>query len=183
MRVNMSDKFNDLCRIRSVADYQFGKGLGEKLFPSEVEIVYSKRTGRIRHVYLEGERLATLRPTDGLFSLAIAGAKRIMERVKPQPLWVRVREEAETFVGKGKSVFAKHVIDADEEIRPQEEVIVMNERGEVLAVGKAILSGKEMKAFKKGVAVRVRRGVAEEVKKDTTSISVERGEKQNCGGE
>jgi len=93
-----------------------------------------------------------------------------MERVKPQRLWVKVQEEAEPFVVKGKSVFAKHVVDADEEIRPQEEVIVTNERGEVLAVGKAILSGKEMKAFKKGVAVRVRRGVAEEVKKDTLTL-------------
>jgi len=158
----MSDKPNDLQKIRSVADYQFGKGVGEKLFPSEVKIAHSKRTGRIRHVYLEGERLATLRPTNGLFSLTIAGAKRIMERVKPQRLWVRVMEEAEPFVVKGKSVFAKHVIDADEEIRPQEEVIVTNEKGKVLAVGKAILSGREMKAFERGVAVRVRRGVEEE---------------------
>lgn len=158
----MSDKRNDLRKIRSVADYQFGKGVGEKLFPSEVKIVHSKRTGRIRHVYLEKKRLATLRPTNGLFSLTITGAKRITERVKPQPLWVRVREEAEPFVVKGKSVFAKHVIDADEEIRPQEEVIVMNERGEVLAVGRAMLSGREMKAFERGVAVRVRRGVSEE---------------------
>jgi len=158
----MSDKPNDLQKIRSVADYQFGKGVGEKLFPSEVKITHSKRTGRIRHVYLEEKRLATLRPTNGLFSLTIAGAKRIMEHTKPQRLWVRVMEEAEPFVVKGKSVFAKHVIDADEEIRPQEEVIVMNEKGEVLAVGRAMLSGREMKAFKRGVAVRVRRGVAEE---------------------
>lgn len=85
-----------------------------------------------------------------------------MERVKPQRLWVRIQEEAESFVAKGKSVFAKHVIDADEEIRPQEEVVVLNKNGEVLAVGKTMLSGKEMKVFRRGVAVRVRRGVAEE---------------------
>jgi len=29
-------------------------------------------------------------------------------------------------------------------------------------VGKAVLSGREMKAFKRGVAVRVRKGLAEE---------------------
>ncbi|KPV63232.1 MAG: tRNA-guanine(15) transglycosylase [Candidatus Bathyarchaeota archaeon BA2] len=166
----MSDKPNDLQKIRSVADYQFGKGVGEKLFPGGVKIVHSKRTGRIRHVYLEEKRLATLRPTNGLFSLNIAGAKRIMKHVKPQRLWVRVREEAEPFVARGKSVFAKHVIDADEEIRPQEEVTVTNEKGKVLAVGRAMLSGKEMKAFKRGVAVRVRRGVAEEVKKETLTL-------------
>jgi len=106
--------------------------------------------------------LATLRPTDGLFSLTITGAKRIMEHVKPQRLWVRIQEEAEPFVAKGKSAFAKHVIDADEEIRPQEEVIVVNKKGEVSAVGRAMLSGKEMKTLRRGVAVRVRRGVAEE---------------------
>jgi len=159
---NMCNKFGALQKIRSVADYQFGRDMGRKLFSSEVEIVYSKRTGRIRHVYLGEERLATLRPTDGLFSLTIAGAKRMMEGVKPQGLWVRVQEEAAPFIVKGKSVFAKHVMDADEEIRPQEEVIVVDEKGEVLAVGRAMLSGREMKAFKRGVAVRVRKGLAEE---------------------
>jgi len=139
--------------------------VGGKLFPSEVRIVHSKRTGRIRHVYLGEEMLATLRPTDGLFSLTITGAKRIMEGVKPQRLWVRIQEDAEPFVLRGKSVFAKHVTEADEEIRPKEEVIVINEDNQVLAVGRALLTGKEMEAFEKGVAVRVRRGAAEEVKK------------------
>lgn len=159
---NMGDKPNALQKIRSIANYQFGGEVGRKLFPNEVRIVYSKRTGRIRHIYLGEKMLATLRPTDGLFSLTIAGAKRIVEHVKPQRLWVRIQEEAEPFVAEGKSVFAKHVIDADEEIRPQEEVIVVTKKGEALAVGRAVLSGKEMKTFRRGAAVRVRKGVAEE---------------------
>jgi predicted RNA-binding protein (TIGR00451 family) len=160
---NMSGKLvDDLQKIRSIADYQFGKGVGKELFPRDVKIVCSKKTGRIRYVYLGERRLVTLRPTNGLFSLSITGAKRIMEKVKPRRLWVRVKEEATPFIRKGKSVFAKHVSDADEEIRPMDEVIVISEEGEVLAVGKAVLTGEEMKAFKKGVAVKVRRGAAEE---------------------
>ncbi len=112
-------------------------------------------------MYLGENRLATLRPPDGLFSLTIAGAKRIMEGVESPRLWVKVQKEAAPFIAKGKSLFAKHVMDADDEIRPHEEVIVINEENEVLAVGKAMLSGREMKAFKRGVAVRVRRGAAE----------------------
>jgi predicted RNA-binding protein (TIGR00451 family) len=158
----MGDKLNALQKIRSVADYQFGGEVGRKLFPDEVGIVYSKRTGRIRHVYLRKEMLATLRPTDGLFSLTIAGAKRIVEHMKPLRLWVRIQEEAEPFVAEGKSVFAKHVVEVDEEIRPQEEVVVVTKNGETLAVGRAVLSGKEMKTFRRGVAVRVRKGVAEQ---------------------
>lgn len=158
----MRNKSSVLQKIRSIADYQFGKSVGEKLFPGNVKIVYSKRTGRIRHVYLGKKRLATLRPTNGLFSLAIVGAKRIMECMDSSRLWVRVKEEAVPFITQGRSVFAKHVVDADDEIRPQEEVIVINGKNNVLAVGRALLTGAEMKAFRRGVAVRVRRGVTEE---------------------
>ena len=150
-----------LQKIRSVADYQFGREVGTKLFPDTVNIVYSKNTGKIRHIHLKEELLATLRPTTGLFVLTLSGAKRLVREVKPLRCWVKVHDDAEPFVSKGRSAFAKHVIDADAEIRPQEEVIVINRENEVLAVGRALLSGKEMKEFSRGMAVRVRRGVAE----------------------
>jgi predicted RNA-binding protein (TIGR00451 family) len=160
----LRDKKKVLQKIRSIADYQLGKGAGKALFPDNVHVAFSRRTGRIRHIYLGNELLATLRPTDGMFSLTIKGAKRLLRGVKSPRLWVKVEKDAEPFIAKGKSVFAKHIVDADNAIRPQEEVIVMGEKQEVLAVGKAVLTGKEMKAFKHGVAVKVRRGISEEVK-------------------
>lgn len=153
---------NPLKRIRSVADYQFGKGVGIKLFPENVKIEFSKRTGRIRYVYLDGKRLATLRPTDGSFSLSITGAKRIAENRDSAKCFVTVKDDVSKFIAEGSDVFAVHVLKADDEIRPKDEVIVVNESGEVLAVGRAVLSGEEMKAFKTGVAVKVRRGSLEE---------------------
>ena len=151
-----------LRKIRSVADYQFGKGVGAKLFPENVEIAYSKRTGRIRYVYLNGKRLATLRPTDGMFSLSIAGAKRIAENVESAKCFVTVQYDVSRFIAEGGDVFAVHVVKADYEIRPKDEVIIVDGRGRVLAVGRAVLSGEEMEAFKIGVAVKVRRGCLEE---------------------
>jgi predicted RNA-binding protein (TIGR00451 family) len=150
-----------LAKIRSVADYQFGKDVGVKLFPDTVRILYSKNTGKIRHIYLDETLLATLRPTIGLFSLTIAGAQQLMNKVNPPVLWVKLEDYAEPFVAKGRSAFAKHVTEADPEIRPQEEVMVINSKNKVLAVGRALLSGREMKAFKKGIAIRVRHGVTE----------------------
>ena len=150
-----------LQKIRSVADYQFGKNTGKKLFPDTTRIVYSKNTGKIRHIHLKEELLATLRPTTGLLILTVAGAKRLIQEVNPPSCWVKVHDDAEPFVMKGRSAFAKHVIDADPEIRPNMEVIVINRKSKVLAVGRALLSGTEMKPFSRGMAVRVRRGVAE----------------------
>lgn len=151
-----------LRRIRSVADYQFGKGVGVKLFPKKVEILFSKRTGRIRYVYLGGERLATLRPTDGFLSLSIVGAKRIVENVDSVECLVMVQEDVAQFIARGGDVFAKHVVEACEAVFPRDEVIVVDGNGEVLAVGRAVLSGEEMKAFNHGVAVKVRHGRMEE---------------------
>ncbi len=150
-----------LCVIRKIADYQFGKGAGDALFPNEVSIVLSKRTKKVRYIYLSDKLLATFKPTVGFFSLTIMGAQRLVDRMNPLKQWVKVKDEVTQFVQKGGDVFAKHVIDADCEIRPFEEVIVLDKKFRVIAVGKAILSGDEMKVFKKGVAVKVRKGELE----------------------
>jgi predicted RNA-binding protein (TIGR00451 family) len=150
-----------LSKIRCVADYQFGKDVGAKLFPDTVRIVYSKNTGKIRHIHLNEEMLATLRPTTGLFALTLAGAKRLVREVNPLCYWVKIQDDVESFIAKGRSAFAKHVTDVDPEIRPHDEVLVINSKDEVLAVGRALLSGTEMKAFSRGIAVRVRRGMTE----------------------
>jgi uncharacterized protein with predicted RNA binding PUA domain len=155
---------NTLNRIRSVADYQFGKGVGSRFFPDDVEVIYSKVTGRIRYVYLDGDRLVTLRPTDGMFSLSIAGAKRIAEGKASAKCFVTVRTDVAAFIAEGGDVFAVHVVEADSEIRSKDEVIVVDESYKVLAVGRAILSGEEMRVFKRGIAVKVRRGCTEKVK-------------------
>ena len=149
----------DLEKLRSIASYQFGENVGEILFPEGVTIVRSKSTGKIKHVYLNGELIATLRPRDGLLSLTIEGARRLLQAKKG--FLVVVKSEAAEAISKGRSVFAKHVIQADEEIRPGDEVLVIDERNNLLAVGRALLFGEEMTKFKRGVAVRVRRGVKE----------------------
>ncbi len=151
-----------LRRIRCTADYQFGKGVGAKLFPTNVEVAYSPNTGRIRYIYLNKERLATLRPTDGMLSLSLAGAKRIIESSKSARCIVTVRSDVSKFIAEGGDVFAAHVVKVDDEVRAKDEVIAVNEDGGVLAVGRAFLSAEEMKAFRRGVAVKVRRGNAEE---------------------
>ncbi len=147
-----------LNRIRGIANYQFDKEIGRTFFPDEIEIALSKKTGRIRHIYLNGTLIATLRPTDGLFSLTVNGAKRLSSIIGPFRFRVIVQTEVEKFAKEGRNIFARHVANADIEIRPGEEVIVTNEKDEVLAVGRALLTGREMLSFKRGVAVKTRRG-------------------------
>ncbi len=159
MKVKAS--WQDLVKLRGVASFQFGKSIGDVLFPDFVEVVRSSKTKRIKLIYCRDELLATLRPTDGHLSLSLAGARRILRRVKNPPSIVVVRSDVSSFIKKGGNVFAKHVVKADDEIRPQDEVIVVDQKGNLLAVGRAMLSGEEILSFKSGVAVRVRRGLLE----------------------
>jgi uncharacterized protein with predicted RNA binding PUA domain len=158
----MDSMTDALQRVRSVADYQFGRGIGERLFPDSVEIQFSRATGRIRYISLNGARLATLRPTDGLLSLSITAARHLMKDSGLLHCLVTVRSDVAKFVSEGSDVFAVHVVGVDELVHAKDEVVVQDETGIVVAVGRALLSSSEMKAFKTGVAVKVRHGCAEQ---------------------
>jgi uncharacterized protein with predicted RNA binding PUA domain len=148
-------------KVKVVADYQFGKGVGAKLFPEEITIQLSPRTGRIRYINLDGERLATLRPTDGLLSLSIKAAKTIAESIPEAKCFVTVQNAVARYIAEGGDVFAVHVVKVDEEVGAKDEVIAIDENRQVLAVGRTILSADEIRAFKTGVAVKTRHGVNE----------------------
>lgn len=152
---------NQLGKVRSIADYQFGKGVGIRLFPDNIEIQRSPRTGRIRYINLNGERLATLRPTDGLLSLSIKAAKFMSENTPQAKCFVTVQNGVSKYIAAGGDVFAVHVVKVDPEVGAKDEVIAIDEDGNVLAVGRAILSSSEMLAFKTGVAVKIRHGSKE----------------------
>jgi len=148
-----------LRKVIGVANYQFGMRVGQALFNPSVKISCSRKTGRIRHIY-RGQRLvATLRPTDGLLALTLHGANLLLRKMKAIPNNVKVQNDISDFIKQGGDVFARHVIYAPRDLLPSDEVIATNQNGQLLGVGSALLSGKEMMNFKRGVAIRIRRGV------------------------
>jgi len=152
----------ELIRIRAVADFQFGNGCGRILFPDKVMVVRSKKTGKVKNIYYQKKLLATLRPKDGYLALGVEGAKRLATFLPPPRYRVVPRDDVIEFLRKGRNLFAKHIIECDPGIRPGEEVFVSDSKGNVVAVGKAVLTGLEMKRFKNGVAVKIRRGETDE---------------------
>ncbi|WAI01641.1 PUA domain-containing protein [Methanogenium organophilum] len=144
-------------RVRTIADYQFGKGAGAAIFPDECTFKLST-TKRIRYVMLDGVRIATVRAHDGRFTLSIEGAERLW-RYLPAPAYrVTVAEEVAEYIMKGKNAMAKHVTAADPAIMAGEEVLVVTGDDKLIGTGNALLSGDEMMAFNYGGAVQVRSG-------------------------
>jgi uncharacterized protein with predicted RNA binding PUA domain len=147
-----------LTELRLLADYQFGKGCGEILFPDTVKFVFST-TGRVRQIIDNGVRIATLKAGEGVYTVSIEGARRLHSFLKFPALRVVVMDEVTPFIKKGGNVFAKHVVDMDDKIRANDEVLVVDEQDDLLATGKAMIGAIEMKEFTRGMAVNVRWGI------------------------
>ncbi len=133
--------------------------MGNLLFKGSIQITKSRKTNKIRLIFRDGKLVSTLRARDGFLALTTEGAAIILRSMRQPPNLVEIRGEVKEFISAGRNVFAKHVVRADPLIRPQDEVIVVDEKRELLAVGRAALSGSDMIQFKRGLAVRTRRGV------------------------
>jgi len=150
---NLSEKL----KLKTIADFQFGKGAGNVLFPEEITIERSKGTNRIRFVYLADERVCSFRVKDGYLVPSLMGARLLYEN--SLGLKVKINQDAEPFVRKGKSVYCKHIIEANSNISVREEVIIVNQKEEFIGIGTAKIAGLLMKEMKSGVAVDTRKGV------------------------
>ncbi|MGI0149015.1 MAG: PUA domain-containing protein, partial [Thermoplasmata archaeon] len=146
-------------RVRATADFQFGLGASDALLDGTVSYVVSKNTGKIRNVFVDGEHVLSLRAEDGLFTLKIAGARRLHKAFPIPRLRVIVEEDAAPFHREGKNVFAKFVTDADPAVRPGDEALVVTSADELVAVAQTTMNRREMLAFRRGVAAHVREGV------------------------
>jgi len=144
---------DSILKIKHTLDALFGQGVS-KYLPKDVKLIYSKNTGRIKHIYLNQNLLCTLR-TDGGLAITPFFAQILMKSKKFKENCLEIDDESKTFVQEGSSVFCKHVIWCGKNILIGGEVSVIN-NDKVIAVGKAVLSARMIKSFKKGVAVKIR---------------------------
>ncbi|WP_058367686.1 archaeosine synthase subunit alpha [Haloparvum sedimenti] len=136
--------------VRALADYQLGDGAGDALFPEDLRTTgrYPKIQSWTDGVGDDGTQLATMVPQYGVHSFTLAGGKRWVESDAPTK-----RVEIDGFVPRG-SVLAPGVLDASDDIRPGDEVVI--EGPKAFAVGRAAMSGPEMVDSSRGIAVEIR---------------------------
>lgn len=142
----IKDKNKNLKKLRSIARYQFNGRDADKLIPDG-----SRITGRFnRRIIHENKIIATLLFETGLYSLNLYGGS-ILNEMNRNVVEIDFNLQTNT-------LFAPGVVDAHRDIIPRDEVVIVKD-GDVVGVGKAVLSGKEMEKVAKGVAVRIRHRV------------------------
>ncbi|TFG96715.1 tRNA guanosine(15) transglycosylase TgtA, partial [Candidatus Thorarchaeota archaeon] len=145
-----------LRKLRALLMYQWGSNTGNIANIEGLQVVFSRSTGKIRHVTLKNEIIFTVVPTTGLLTPTFAGGEILLQHNIDDRFIITMEKDAGEFVAKGKSALAKFVIDAKSNLTAGEEVLVVDEEQQLLGTGRALLSGSEMLAFNRGVAVVIR---------------------------
>lgn len=142
-----------ILKLQHSLDALFGNGTS-KLLPKDIEITFSRKTGRIRTVSQKGKFLCTLR-IDGSLAISIHFAQMLLKNKKFKENCIEINSDAAPFVEQGRSVFCKHVISCGKNVQISADTPVLF-KNKVIAVGRALLSSDMISDFDRGVAIKIR---------------------------
>jgi 7-cyano-7-deazaguanine tRNA-ribosyltransferase len=119
------------------------------------------RTGRVNNILLDGVHIFSQRLTDGGLSITNEGAKwihQVMVGDGDVPC-VIIDSNAEPFIRDGRNVMHGFILGCKGTPRNGMPCLLVNEAGELVGHGIAQCGTREMIAFSKGIAVKVRGGI------------------------
>ena len=144
---------DQVLKLKYTLDALFGNGVS-KYLPKNIEMTFSRKTGRIRTVTYQGKLLCTLR-IDGGLAITPYLAQILLKSKKFKENCLEINQDAVPFVKEGKSVFCKHVVWCGKNIKIASDTPILY-KDQIIAVGKAILSSEMISDFNRGMAIRVR---------------------------
>ena len=140
-------------KLQYTIDALFGKGVS-KYLPKEIEIVFSRKNGRIKTVTYKKKLLCTLR-IDGGLAITPYFAQLLLKSKNFKENCLTVNKDAAPFVEQGRSVFCKHVVWCGKNVQIASDTPILYQN-KVIAVGKAVLSSEMILDFERGMAIKVR---------------------------
>ena len=142
-----------IVKLQHSLDALFGNDTS-KLLPKDIEITFSRKTGRIRTVSQKGKFLCTLR-IDGSLAISIHFAQMLLKNKKFKENCIEINSDAAPYVEQGRSVFCKHVVSCGKNVKISADTPVLF-KNKVIAVGRALLSSDMISDFDRGVAIKIR---------------------------
>ncbi len=148
-------------RIRAILSYQFNQKFAQVFLApfQDMKIKFSRRTGKIKYLFLKSELQGVYLPRLGTFAISLYAARRIYKKLSPPRFRVQVLTDISKFIKDGKSVFAKHVVNIDKKLRIGKQCFVVDQQDNLLAIGKLQIPPRYIGHLKNGVAVDVKKGI------------------------
>jgi archaeosine synthase len=136
--------------VHTIADYQFGLSVGKELYSENISI--KGRPPAPFKVFDQKELVGVIHPASGQLTLSLQTGKSLAKLEK-----YFVRFDGDQL--RGSTLFAVGISNADEMIRPTDQVVILNKEDTVVGVGEAIVSGKDMRKMTGGPAVKIKQKI------------------------
>jgi 7-cyano-7-deazaguanine tRNA-ribosyltransferase len=150
-------KVRDMAKLKAIMEYQFGAGAGE-LLSDKLKVKKSRNTKRMRWLYEGKEMIASIRASDHFIIPHERLAQKLMAKFPAPRLRVMMNDDetALNCVKEGKSAMCKFVKEIDTELRCGDECVIVDSQDKFIRCGTLMLSPREIREFKRGMAVRTR---------------------------
>ncbi len=167
----------DIEQMRSIIDKQFGPGCGKDVVKDGHIVLLNKAPAldRMEEIIIDGKVIGSLRYDldKGWTFLARMPAARDLQKVASKGRVVSDNGAVGPILN-DSNLLAPGVISTDPDLQPGDEALIVNESGLAFAVGTARMSGLDMVAHKKGMAVKIRwREAPSDVLSETPTASMD----------
>jgi 7-cyano-7-deazaguanine tRNA-ribosyltransferase len=139
---------------KAVLEWVHGREAAQSIVDAGIVGTRSARTGRLRGLDRDGQRLFTV-GNDGIPRPTWLGGQ-FLHKLRAFPAQRIIADpDASPFVEEGGSLFSKFVRGGDSSLVPGASALVVDENDRLLAVGRLVLAPPEMGRIPRAVAVRV----------------------------
>ncbi|MHA2363715.1 MAG: tRNA guanosine(15) transglycosylase TgtA [Candidatus Hodarchaeales archaeon] len=124
-----------------------------------LKVKRSRKTNQIREFSKNFDRWGGIRSNDNYIIPSRPLALWLYEKLPKGKMQVTIDSEVSEFIQSGKSVFSRFVLEMDEDLRPGDEALIVSNENRLLGWGQVLLTSVEVSNFKRGVAVKTRKGI------------------------
>lgn len=145
-----------LIQIFHCLSYIYDSNVAEALMKEyqDFRFEFSKQTGRLRYIHKGKDPFLTIIPTTGWIVPSLEAFEIIKEASEPPKYRVIVSDDAAKFAAEGKSVFSHHIIDIDKNLKPNDEIMIVDQNDKIAALGKLNFPIQYITNERNGVAVK-----------------------------
>ena len=150
---------HDIEMIKKITDGQFGPGSGDALIPDGSIVLLNKSPSldRMDEIIVDGRSVASIR-------YDIGSGWKLLNRMQSAMRIGKVMTKgyvicdvgAVRFIRESKNLMAPGVVDAHPDVKDDDEVIISDTDGNVIATGLARMSAADMVSLDKGLAVKTK---------------------------
>jgi len=143
--------------ILDIIEYQFGKEVRKSC--ENLDLKIKKGKSRKIEIYLKEKPFLFLNPKFFLFNISEEFAKNLKENKK---LYIKINKNFLEDIKKTKNIIRKNIIEFSKDFRYGDDVIILDENDNLIAIAKAKMNSFEIENSTYGIIAKIKKFIKRE---------------------